>query len=399
MNKAIIVLLLLVLTLTAGCSASNPEAAESAQGAPANPPVGIDTAQAELRELARSVEAVGTLDPNEEVTVSNQVEAPVNKVLVDLGDAVRKGDILAELDTRELALAVSQQDAALKQELARLGAADADASVDEGSTSQVRQAEAAFEEARLRLERIKKLVEQGVMPKQQLDEQQARYDIASASLKSSRETVRNIRATIAARKAALELAQKKLADAKVVAPINGFIKERWVVEGQFLKNNSPVATIVQNSPLKLRVEVPETAMAAIDSGRPVQFAVDAFPDRIFEGKVSRVSPSLNQQSRTLKLEAMVNNPEGMLKPGLFARVVIQTNRKDKALVVPAQALFTSAGLEKLFIVDGGKVSERIVRSGVRKGDDVEIVEGLKEGESVATSNLGNLQQGREVSTK
>src|SRR5204863_5976941 len=107
----------------------------------------------------------------------------------------------------------------------------------------------------------------------------AQYDLAEATLRSSRETVRNIRAAIAARKAALALAQKKLADAKVTAPLAGFIKDRPAAAGQFLRANSPVVTIVQNSPLKLHADVPESAVAYIKVGRPVQFHVDAFPDR------------------------------------------------------------------------------------------------------------------------
>ncbi len=395
-----LVFLVLILTSASACSSTNPQGTPQAQAAAnAAPAVAVETARVEVRELDRFVEAVGTLDPNEEVSVSNQVEGIVQAIFVDLGDSVRAGQTIAQLDTRELELAVSQHSAALQQELARLGLSGPDAAVDEATTSQVRQAEAGFEEARLRLDRVKKLAAEGVLPKQQLDEQQARYDIAEAAVRSSRETVRNIRATISARQAALSLAEKKLADAKIVAPMSGFIKDRQVSEGAYLRSNSPVVTIVQNSPLKLRFEVPESAMRSVKPGRPVEFEVDAFPGRKFEGKVSRLSPAVDQQSRTLKLEAIVNNQDGSLKPGLFARVIIQTDRRDKALVVPAQALFAFAGLEKMFVVADGKVAERIVRSGSRTADGVEIVEGVKEGEVVAISNLGNLQQGREVSVK
>ena len=395
----VILFLLLVLAFVPSCSSTNPKNAGQAEAASPPPALVVETAKVGWRELQRSVDAVGTLDPNEEVTVSSLVEGTVEKLFVDLGDGVRTGQVIAELDTRELELAVHQQQAALQQELARLGLADANASVDEATTSQVRQAEATFEEARLRLDRTKKLAEQGVLPKQQLEEQQARYDVAEAAVRSSRETVRNIRATIAARKVSLTLAEKKLADARVTAPISGFIKDRLVSEGQFLKSNSPVVNIVQNSPLKLRVDVPESAVAFVRAGRPVQFHVDAFPDRTFEGRISRISPSVDQQSRTLKIEALADNPAGVLKPGFFARVTIQTDRRDRVLVVPSAALFNFSGLEKLFVIENGKVAERIVRSGTRLDGQVEIVEGVKEGELVAASNIENLQQGREVSVR
>ena len=397
--RVLIVLLALSLTLVPACSTSEPENAQRAQAASAPTPIATDVTKVETRELRRSVEAVGTLDPNEEVIVSNQVEGTVQQLVVDLGDAVQAGQLIGQLDTRELELNVHQQEAALQQELARVGLTDPAASFDEASTSQVRQAEAAFADARIRLERTKKLAESGVIAQQQLDAQQAQYDGADAALRSARETVRNIRAAITARRAALALAQKKLADAKITAPLSGFIKERPAAAGQFLKANSPVVTIVQNNPLKLHTEVPESAVAYVRVGRPVEFHVDAFPEETFEGRVSRLSPSVDQQSRTLKLEAIVNNSNGRLKPGFFARVTIQTERKDKALVVPTEALMTVSGIEKVFVIENGKIAERIVRSGVRLANGVEIVDGLTEGELIAKSNLANLQQGREVSVR
>jgi multidrug efflux pump subunit AcrA (membrane-fusion protein) len=397
--KVLLAVLLCLILFVAACSDSHSNTTQNAEAASAPAPISVEAAKVETRQVQRSVEAVGTLDPNEEVMVSNQVEGIVEKLFVDLGDSVQAGQLIAQIDTRELELNVHQQEAALQQELARVGMTDPNASFDDGATSQVRQAEAAFADAKIRLERTKRLAESGVIPQQQLDAQQAQFDGAEAALRSARETVRNIRATIAARKAALALAQKKLADAKIVAPLSGFIKERPAAAGQFLKANSPVVTIVQNSPLKLHADVPESAVAYVRAGRSVQFHVDAFPDRIFEGKITRLAPSVDQQSRTLNLEALVNNSDGVLKPGFFARVRVQTDRKDKVLVVPFESLVTASGIEKVFVIDGGRVTERIVRSGARLEDAVEIVDGLKADEVVARSNVASLQQGREVAVR
>jgi HlyD family secretion protein len=397
--KSLPLLLLSLLILAPGCSSSNRQNAQQAEAATAPPPIAIDVAKVETQELLRSVEAVGTLDPNEEVTISNQVEGTVETLFVDLGDAVREGQVIAQLDTRELELNVHQQEAALQQELARLGLADANSSFDEAATSQVRQAEATFTDAKIRLDRTRKLAESGVIAREQLDAQQAQYDIAEASALSSREGVRNIRASIAARKAALSLAQKKLADARITAPFAGLVKDRPASAGGFLKANSPVVTLVQNSPLRLHADIPESAVAYVRSGRSVEFHVDAFPERTFEGKITRLSPAVDQQSRTLKLEAIVDNADGVLKPGFFARTTIHTDRKDKVLVVPVESLTTVSGIEKVYVVDDGKIVERIVRSGSRLGSGVEIIDGLKEGEVIAKSNLAMLQQGREVAVR
>jgi membrane fusion protein (multidrug efflux system) len=131
----------------------------------------------------------------------------------------------------------------------------------------------------------------------------------------------------------------------------------------------------------------------------VRFHVDAFPEREFEGKITRVSPAVDQQSRTLKLEALVGNGDGALRPGFFARVTIQTDRKDQALVVPSDSLMNVSGIEKVFVIDNGKIAERIVRSGARFGSEVEIVDGVKAGDLIAKSNLSSLQQGREVAVR
>jgi len=397
--KVLLLFLLCLLPFIPACSTSNSESAPRPEPANSTGPVSVEAAKVEMRELRRSVEAVGTLDPNEEVSISNQVEGTIEKLFVDLGDSVQAGQVIAQLDTRELELNVHQQEAALQQELARVGLTDPNASFDEANTSQVRQADATFADAKIRLERTKKLAESGVIAQQQLDAQQAQYDAAEAALRSARETVRNIRASIAAKKAALALAQKKFADAKITSPLAGFVKDRPVAVGQFVRANSPIVTIVQNSPLKLHADVPESAVAHVSVGRPVQFHVDAYPERTFEGKITRLSPSVDQQSRTLKLEALVQNAERLLKPGFFTRVTVQTDRKDKGLIVPLESLANVSGIEKVFVVENGRIAERIVRSGVRLGNEVEIVEGLHEGDLVVRSNLSGLQQGREVSVR
>jgi len=397
--------LLLLMAIVPACSSSNsqPDASngnvQAANLAPASTAIAVQSEKVEVRELQRSVEAVGSLDPNEEITVSNQVEGLVSKVFVDLGDSVKAGQVLAQLDTSELELTVRQQTAALQQELARLGLTEGSADVDDATTSLVRQANATFAESRIQLDRTTSLVSQGLLPRQQLDEQQARYNVAEAILNAARENVRNIRATITARRASLALAQKKLADARIIAPMSGFIKERLVAEGLYLKVNSPVVTLVQISPLKLRFEVPENSIDSVKVNGPVQFQVDSFPNQKFAGRISRIAPSVDRESRTLKVEALVNNSDGVLKPGIFARVTIPTGQHDKALTVPTAAVFQFAGLEKVFVIENGKIAERIVRSGAQNDTFVEIVEGVKEGDTVATSNLGSLQQGREVTAR
>jgi len=336
------------------------------------------------RQLERKVESVGSLFAFEEVTVGAEVEGRVDAVYVDVGDRVTRGSPLVKIVPVELSLALDQQRAALKQIEAQLTTPDGAGEVtDPKDAAEVKRAEGDRTDAEQKYQRAKDLLEQGLLARGAFDEAEARYTSARAAYDMAVQNVHNLRAQQAQREASVALADKKLRDTVIRAPFAGQVKERMVTPGQYVKVQTPAMVIVDSDPLRVRLKVPEKMAAWVAVGRPVNVQVEAFPDRTFEGRVSRINPSVDPQTRTFEVEALLENKDGSLKPGFFARAIIASNHVDTALLVPQQALRYTYGVYKLYAVEHSGLRETEVKLGARDGEDVEIVDGIKSGERVA----------------
>ncbi len=220
--------------------------------------------------------------------------------------------------------------------------------------------------------------------------------MAEATHQSALDSVRATKALLQDRRAAYELALKKLDDAVVRAPIAGVVSERPVQVGEYIGERTVVATIVQMNPLKLRTGVQERHAGVVEPGQPVQFRVESFGDRVFKGKVAYVSPALDQTMRTFTVEALVDNADRRLKPGFFAKGVILTRLDDGVLAVPDTAVSMLAGVASVYVIKDGADHAAEVTLGVRQGDLWEVAEGLKGDEVLATSRLNELATGVSV---
>lgn len=352
----------------------------------------------EQRQQRRSVEAVGSLFAFDEVTVSSEAEGRVEQVMADVGDRVGKGQVLARVSPVELQLTVDQQQAALRQSRARLGLSE-----DEGELKDVRQAAevkkaaADLSDAEQRYKRAQSLLETGVIPRQQYDEAEARYKAAKATYDLAMQQVENLRASMQQTQAALNLANKRLRDTQIRAPFAGHVKTREVTVGQYLKVQTPVMTIVDVDPLRVRLNVPEKMSPWVRVGREVKLSLEAFPGREFTGRISRINPSVEEKNRTFEIEALVANRSGELKPGSFVKATIQSDKVDQILAIPYNAATYLFGAYKVFVVQGKTVKEREVKLGDRLGDLVEIIEGLRADERIAINAGGaQLKDGMEV---
>ncbi|HEY3137019.1 MAG TPA: efflux RND transporter periplasmic adaptor subunit [Blastocatellia bacterium] len=351
----------------------------------------------EQKQIRRNVESVGSLFPFEEVTVSSEVEGRVEQVLVDVGDHVAIGQTIVKVVPTELQLTLDQQRANLQQARARLGLSNNDDLKDVRAAAEVKKAAADLADAEQKYKRAKTLYEQGLLPKQSFDEAESRYNAARAAYDLSVQTVENLRGQLAQSRAAATLAQKKVNDSIIHAPFAGQIKERSVTQGQYLKVQTPVMTIVNIDPLRVRLKVPEKMAAWVKTGQEVTIAVEAFPDRAFTGKISRINPSVDQQTRAFEVEALIENHQAMLKPGFFVKATIPSSFVVDALFVPQDALLYVYGVYKVFVVEGNTLKEKEVKVGERTGDEVEIVEGLTKGERIALATKGQeLKEGATV---
>ncbi|MFI5173926.1 MAG: efflux RND transporter periplasmic adaptor subunit [Terriglobia bacterium] len=349
----------------------------------------------ESKEIRRNVESVGSLFAYEEVTVSSEVEGRVDDVLVDVGDHVGRGQAMVKVSPVELQYALDQQRASLRQARARLGLSeDGPELKDVRDAAEVKKAAADLNEADQKYRRAKAMMDQGLLPQQNFDEVESKYKSARAAYDLAVQTVENIRHQVSQYRATVALAQKKLLDAVIRAPFEGQIKTRTVTPGQYLKVQTPVMVIVSIDPMRVRLKVPEKMAAWVKSDQEVTLSVEAYPDRTFSGKISRINPSVEEQTRSFEIEALIVNREGLLKPGFFVKASIPSNRVESGLFVPYSALQYVYGLYKVYTVEGNLLKEKDVKIGERRGDQVEVLEGISAADRVALPAKGQVFKDR-----
>jgi RND family efflux transporter MFP subunit len=246
------------------------------------------------------------------------------------------------------------------------------------------------------LSRAKSLAAQSIMSKSDLDDAQTKYDTAAATHEQALASARELRADIEAKSSALRLAERDLRDTVIKAPFQGYVAERLVSLGQYLQPQTPVMRIVELHPLKVTAEIPEKFAPWMQTGREVEVKVDAFPSETFKGRIARISPSVNLRSRAFAIEGEVPNADGRLKPGTFARLEITTDHVDRAITIPATAVQSRYGTNRVFVVQNGALQGREVVLGDRLGDRVEVSGGLDAGTSVVAADVEQLADGMKV---
>jgi RND family efflux transporter MFP subunit len=363
------------------------------------PPRQVETTIAEEKALDQLVVVTGTLAADQEVVLGFKVSGRLAEIPVDLGSPIEKGQTIAKLDTADFDLRVRQAEAALQQARVKLGLSleAQDSSVNIENTAVARQSRAEMDAARSRLERAKQLFDKGLLPKADFDTTNSAYKVAEAKYEDSLEEVRNRQALLAQRRSELEIARQQFADTTLGAPFSGMIRQRNANAGQYLAAGTPVATLVQMNPLRLRTSVPERDARMIRVGQPVRVTVEGAPGT-HEGRVARISPSFDESNRTLLVETEVLNGSGILRPGGFSHAEIVVAAGYRALLVPTASIASFAGIDRVFTVKEGKAQERRIKTGRRSDEGVEILDGIKPGDEVVLSP-GNMSDGEKVIVK
>lgn len=377
--------------LIAGCERSAEPAGR--RDAPAKR---VTSERVREESLRRNVDVVGTLAAQEEVTVSSQAEGVVKRVLADLGDHVGAGQPLVELDTEKLQYNVDEQKAALARALTKYGANDAGQLPKVEDTPDARKALAELEQARQARERAAALQARQLISKQQLEDAETDLRSKQASYDAALQNARNLRADIDVASAGAKLADRQLRDGYIRAPFEGYVQNRMVSTGELVKSQMPVITIVRVNPLKLTAEIPEKMAPWVKVGQPLTLQVDAYPGKSFTATVSRISPTVNTQTRTFSLEAAAPNSDGLLKPGTFARARLETALVENVLTIPYNAMQYRYGTYRAFTVDGDKLTMHELKTGDRLGDRMEVVDGVKADNLIATTDVDNLADGMKV---
>jgi RND family efflux transporter MFP subunit len=391
------ILFLPFLFLLGGCGGGEAQVAASRGSAASLPAKQVKLAKSEARQLTQTVTAPGTLAADEQATLSFKVAGRVSEIKVDLGSQARKGQVIALLETTEFKVRLQQAEAALQQARVRLGLPPQgdDDRIDPEKTSLARQARALLEEAKSNRERTVQLVNQGIQSRAELDRVESAFKVADSRYQDALEEVRNRQAVLLQRRSELAIAQQQLTETTLYAPFDGAVRERRASLGEYLNAGAPVATIVRLHPLRLRVETPEREAQGIKVGHSVRVLVEG-DQQSYSGRVARLSPAFQEQSRTLIIEAEVDNQQGKLRPGSFAKAEIQTSMTSDVVMVPSSAIVTFAGIQKVFSVKDNKAVEKTVVVGRRDGDWV-VVDGLDAGAPVILSP-GSLVSGQPVLT-
>src|SRR5437763_275565 len=229
--------------------------------------------------------------------------------------------------------------------------------------------------------------------KAQRDQLREQYQAALTQANQSYAAVLTARAAAESAKVQVEQAQKGVRDVVIYSPISGYVSDRPADVGEYLSTSSKVATVVRTNPLRVRIDIPEQAISTVHDGQSASGSVRTYPDRSFAGRVARVSPNVSQQSRTLTVEAEVENTENLLKPGQFATIRVLLPQSDPATLVPASAVKTDGTTARVFVVKDGVARERLVATGQTDGGLVEIKGNVSADEIVATSNVDQLADG------
>ncbi|MEQ1851665.1 MAG: efflux RND transporter periplasmic adaptor subunit [Chthoniobacteraceae bacterium] len=345
------------IPLLAGCK---PAGAPDPRQRPGGP-VAVTLGEAREVKWEQRILLVGTLLPAQEARLAAEVEGRIEKTLVEIGDAVKAGQELAQIDTASYQGMVNMW------------------------TANHNKAQINADNATVNLERLDKLRSTGAVSS-------TAYDDALAVQRAAI-------AEVAATKAQLGGATTSLKRSTLLAPFDGRITARAVTEGDFARIGTVMFTIVDAGTLRFRGEVPERDGPRVSAGQTVRLHVESWPERDFEGRITWVNPAVNPATRGVEIEARVENKDGALKANNFARGEIIVAGAAPVLVVPADAVTTFVGVNKVFTIAGGKAVPREVQLGEKRGEEQAVLSGLKAGDQVIVGGLAKVQPGTAVSPK
>jgi RND family efflux transporter MFP subunit len=356
---------------------------------PTRPPMPVEFATAKRGSVSEQILVVGNLIGAATVQVVPRVNGRLQSVTVQLGDAVKQGQVIARVEDSEIREQVRQAEASYRV-----------------SEASIRQREADLKLAETNLERSRSLYQRQLLPQQTFDDTQARHQAAVAQLDLAR-------AQFEQAKARLEELKITLSNTQIIAPVDGFVGKRFLDPGGFASTNVPVASVVDIRTVRMVANLVERDMRRVPAGTPANVEVDAFPGEKFKGRVSRVAPIFDPATRTAEIEIEVPNVGYRLKPGMYSRVNLTIDTKADAVMVPRNALIDLDGKTGVFISQtaagggaaapagqagqGGMTAKFIpVQVGIRDGDNVEIAVGLKDGAQVITTGAGALKDGDRI---
>jgi membrane fusion protein, multidrug efflux system len=335
----------------------------------------VEMAKVQRGKISAFLTVVGNLVGEQTVEVVPRTGGRVTSISVKLGDRVRRNQVVAKIEDREIVEQVNQAEASHKV-----------------AEATIRQRQADLELAKTSVERSRNLYGRQLLPKQTLDDSEARYSAAQAQVDLAYAQL----AQSASRLVELRI---NLGNTNVVSPVDGFVAKRNVDPGAWVSNQAGVASVVDISSLRLVANVVEKDLRMVSAGDPAVVEVDAFPGEKFNGKIARVSPILDPATRTAPMEIEIPNANFRLKPGMYAKVTLEVESKENVLLIPKVALVDSEGQRGIYQASGeSRAAFKPVKIGIEDAERVEILDGLTEGEMVVSTGAGALRRNDQLVT-
>jgi len=333
----------------------------------------VEMAVVQRGDMVASIQVVGNLIGLQTVEATPKTSGRLESVAVHLGDRVTRGQMIAKIEDREITEQVKQAQAAYDVSLAT-----------------IRQRQADLTLARTNLERSQTLYDRQLIPKQTLDDTDARYQSAAAQLDLA--NAQNAQA-----KARLEELTINLGNTVIASPLSGVVAKRALDPGAWVTPSSSFVSVVDISVVRLVASVVEKDVRFVTAGMPADVEVDAFPGEKFAGTVARVAPVLDPATRTAQIEVEIQNPDFRLKPGMYARVTFVTQRHEGVLIVPLVALADLGGKRGVYLPVPGDENNTAhfqeVEVGLMDLEFVELTSGVSEGQTIVTTGAAALREG------
>ena len=379
----------------------------------ANPPtaqkrkrqIPVETVPLHRGSIDRRLHLTGTIISEAMVDVLSKVSGILEKIQVEQGDRIRENQVVTMVDSEEKEAQLQEVQAALDVLRARWAQVETGARPEEITQSEqlVRQTKASWETSLDNYMRLKNLKERDFISQQRLDEAMLQVTLSEAEYRSAKEKLTLLRkgarqedrdallAQIRQAEASLRLAQIHLKNTTIRAPISGIISKRFLDRGAFVSTTTPIVRIVAMDRVKVLVQVVESELAQVKVGAKAKIYVDAYRKQVFQGGVSRISPTVDPESRMADIEIQVDNRDHRLKPGMFARVNLVVQRRNGVLLLSKDSLIREHGRTRVFVHENGRALLREVVLGLEGEKYVEVVRGLQEGEEVIVAGQYELK--------
>lgn len=406
-NISLVVLILLIMSLNIGCSSQ--QAIETADVI-VEQPTTVEVAEVITGNIENYVSYSSKVKPAQEIMVLPKVPGKVEKINFDLGDRVKKGQVLFEMDKTDALLQLNQASAAV--EMAELNLKIMSGTAYEQQIIQLKSAVASAEinynDAKTNLEIIKTLYEAGVESKfnydramSQVELAKQQYETAKANLelieqKSHAESVETAQAQLNQAKAAYDIAKNAVENMIVKSPISGIVSAMNVKVGEYVSTAAPSFIIIDDSSYIIEVDVNEDVIGKIHIGDKVKVSIGSISDGIMSGTITAAAPSADKAKQTFLVKITLDNTPSTIKGGMFAQVQFVIDKAENCILVPLASVIEEEGKKYVFIVNDDKAIKREVVTGIFNDKEIQIIDGLNEGERVVAKGQDFLKDGSTI---